>query len=242
MRCLTFVWSVILGLCLLHPVAFAADNATLFPRVKALLAAYPAGSIDSVEKADEALSAVAAEKTLLEHDLLVELDDCVNKFFVTRCQDERKLLHIQNNSALKTLQIEADRFRRSERVRLRDEALVDREQRSIAKAPEREASRQKFEEMRAKYLDASHHHYTADINVEDGVYSIMSPSEPVRPGSALSSQQRIRNLGQHEEKRLESERRQEAVRERTAKTQEKRERRAREAQKEEQKRTVVVSD
>ena len=241
MRRSTFFGMVISGLCLFSSVASAAaEDTDVFPRVKALLAAWPAGSIDSIEKANEALSAIESEKKLMERDLLAELDACVKKFLVTRCQDERKLLHLQNRSVLKSLQVEADRFRRTERVRLRDEALVDREQRSVAKAPQREASRKKFEEMRARYADDLHK--TADIVVKDGVYSIMTPSEPVRPVSSVTPQKRAQNLGQHEEKRLESERKQEAVRERTARTQARRERRAKDALKEDQKKIVVVND
>ena len=222
------------------PVAAVSDNVALFHRVAALLAAYPAGSIDSVEKADEALSAISAEKKLLDQDLAAELDDCKTKFLVTRCVDERKLLHIQNHAALKTLQIEADRFRRTERVRLRDQALLDREQRALERAPDRETARQKFEDIKAKYLES--HSDTVSITGEEGVYSVILPSELISPESAVSPQRRARNVSEYEEKRLEAERKQESVKERTSRTQLRRERRAQAALQEEQKRKIVVID
>jgi len=251
------VFSVLLaGLGLAQGMAYAKENAALLPGVVALLKAHPAGSIDSVEKADEVREAVAAEKQVLDGLLGKELDACVKKFLVSRCYEETRLRFRRNHTALLPLSAEADRFKRHERVRLRDEALLDARKKEQDKMPEREAARRKYEEKEEKYLRekaaaaaaaadttaASIQQEASSPALKDGTYTVMEPAGLKHPDTALTPEKRAMNVRDYEEKKLESERKQENVQRKLAETQVKRDRRAEEAAKKRKKKQKVADD
>lgn len=216
------------------------ETAALFPQVEALLEAFPAGTIDSVEKADEVLDAVSYENQVLEYRLGLEMDACNERFLVSDCYDEARLRFRQNRAALNPLSIEADRFKRSEKVRLRDQALVDAEQEAWRKKSEREASHRRYEEKEARYLNeaAERENENAsylDIHardeasppkIEKGNYTVSKPSRLKNPDTVLTPAERARNVLDYESKQQEAEKRQEDVIRRQAETQAKRDRRA----------------
>lgn len=243
--------------CLLQGCAHSEKETALSPGVKALLEAFPAGTIDSVEEADEALDAVSYENQVLEYRLGLEMDACNQKFLVSACYDEARLRFRQNRAALNPLSIEADRFKRSEKVRLRDQALVDAEQEAWRKKSEREASRKRYEEKEASYVrdevagkEDENGRY-ADIHardeasppkIEEGNYTVSKPSRLKNPDTVLTPAERSRNVSDYESKQQEAEKRQEDVIRRKAETQAKRDRRAARENKEPVKKQKVVKD
>lgn len=219
----------------------AQQEEALFPGVKALLAAFPAGTIDSVEKADNALDAVSYENQVLEYLLGQEMDACNQKFLVSACYDDARLRFRKNRAALNPLSVEADRFKRSEKVRLRDQALVDSQQEALRKQPERDASRQRYEtkearyirdeatekeENNARYADIHARDEAAPPKLENGSYTISTPSRLKNPDTVLTPAERAKNVLDYETKQQEAEKRQENVIRRQAETQAKREKRA----------------
>lgn len=217
------------------------ETAALFPQVEALLEAFPAGTIDSVEKADEVLDAVSYENQVLEYRLGLEMDACNERFLVSACYDEARLRFRQNRAALNPLSIEADRFKRSEKVRLRDQALVDAEQKEWMKQSERAASRRRYEEKEARYvrdeaaerenenasyIDTHARDEASPPKIEKGNYTVGAPSRLKNPDTVLTPAERARNVLDYESKQHEAEKRQEDVIRRQAETQAKRDRRA----------------
>lgn len=242
------------------------------PRVKALMEEFPAGTIDSIEEADEVLDAVAYENQMLDYQFGVDMDACTQKFLVNNCYDAVQLRLRKDRAALRPLSVEADRFKRSEKVRMRDQALVDAEQEELSKASEREAARQRYEEKEARYrqeqaaseadensakrqtsrakydekqeryLDMKASGEASPPRVEDGAYTVVTPSQLKNPDTSLTPERRARNVQEYEDKQLESEQRQENVERRMAETQAKRDKRAADAGKEVKRRQKSATD
>ncbi len=221
--------------------SYTDEDVVLSPRVKMLLEEFPAGTIDTVEKADEVMEAVSYENQMLKYQYGQDMDACAKKFLVTKCYEETQFNYKKNRSALKPLSIEADRFKRSEKVRLRDQALADAQQEELSKASEREKSRRAYEEKEARYIQEtkevenqnSDQHYV-DLKVpeeamppkvEDGVYTVSNASQLKNPDTVLTADERAKNVREFKEKQLISEKKQEAVERRKAETQAKRNRR-----------------
>lgn len=264
--------ATILCLGMLQGCAHTEKPIDLSSRVKTLLAAYPAGRIDSIEEADEVQDAVDYENQMLDYQYGKDMDECTKKFLVTLCYEKTDLRLRRDRAVLKSLSVEADRFKRTEKVRLRDEALVDAEQRELAKAPEREASRKKYEEKEQRYLmdktadeieaakvqrdaarkkyDEKQTHYV-DIKaadeasppkLEEGAYTRGTPSQLKNPDTVLTPEKRAQNIQDYEAKKRESERKQEEVAKKMAETQAKREKRAEKNEQEVTKKQKVLKD
>ncbi|MDL2284856.1 hypothetical protein LJC19_06925 [Oxalobacter sp. OttesenSCG-928-P03] len=247
---------VLLSLGTMQGCAHTEEDMALSPGVTALLQAFPAGTIDSMEEANEVQDAVAHENAMLDYQFGLDMDACTQKFLVMHCYDETKLRLRMDRAALKPLSIEADRFKRTEKVRLRDEAMVDAEQEELGKTGEREASRRrymekeemylqeqaeseadrhsserkasrkKYEEKQQSYVDEKAADEAAPPQVEEGAYTVREPSQLKNPDTVLTPGQRAENVREYEEKKRESERKQENVQRKTAETQAKREKRA----------------
>lgn len=122
------------------------------PEVAAILKVFPAGSIDSVDKADKVLEIVSIEKENVEARLFNDKLDCNRKFLVYQCYDrvlETKRIDLKE---LHALEVEAKRFKRSEDVRQRDLALDKRKADEIADAPKR-AENVKAHEERVRRVE-----------------------------------------------------------------------------------------
>lgn len=260
--CLFVLGGIFLSLGLLQGCAHTEEEIALSPRVKALMEEFPAGTIDSLEKADEVLDAVAYENQMLDYQFGLDMDACTQRFLVNNCYDEVQLRLRKDRATLRPLSVEADRFKRSEKVRLRDQALVDARQEELGRAAEREASRRRFEEKEARFLEeqavsdadensdkrrASQARYdekqeryldrkaadeASPPKLEDGAYTVGTPSQLKNPDTSLTPERRARNVQEYEEKQLEAQRRQEDVERKTAETQSKRVKRAADAGKE----------
>lgn len=109
---------------LLAPVALAqvvADTAS-----SAVALRYPAGSIQSVNDADNALAAVEQERGVIESRYVAEEQACHPRFFATSCIEQARERRRKATMELRAVEIEANVFKRRARVAARDEALNER--------------------------------------------------------------------------------------------------------------------
>lgn len=251
-----------LSVCMMQGCAHTDETVQLYPRVIALQEMFPAGAIDTVEKADEVQDAVKYERKMLDYQFGLDMNACTKKFLVTNCYDETNLRLRTNRAALRMMSVEADRFKRSEKVRVRDQAMVDAEQEWLSKETEREAARQRYKEKEDRYIQenatakpgkaTAKHPASLRQNenqpsyvdmmapdeasppkVKGDAYTVSQPSQLKAPDTVLTPEERAQNVHDYEEKQQESERKQENVQRKTADTQAKRDKRAANAQKDE---------
>lgn len=234
------------GLCLILSLiqgcASTNEEFIAAPGVQKLLEKYPAGTIDTIKIADQVLDAVSRENQVLDDQFRLDMDTCIDRFLVNLCYEEADQRLKQNRALLEALSVEADRFKRSEKIRLRDLALIDSEQKERSKAAERAQSRQDYEEKESRYhqdtqsipaADEQTHYVDIKVpdeasppKVEEGAYTISKPSLLKNPDTVLTPEERRQNVQEYEEKQLESARKQEQVEQKKAETQAKRERHA----------------
>ncbi len=239
------VAGMLFSLGVMQGCAHKEEAVLLSPRVKALMEEFPAGMIDSVEKADEVLDAVNYENKMLDYQFGLDMDACTQKFLVNSCYDEVQLRLRKDRAVLRPMSVEADRFKRSNKVRLRDEALVDAELKELGKAQQREASSRRYEEKEARYLQEQASPGADEASpprVEGGAYTVGASSKLKNPDTALTPEQRAKNVQEYEDKQLEAERKQEDVQRRMAETQAKRDKRADDAGKEVKRRQKEARD
>lgn len=91
-----------------------------------LVERYPAGSIRSVEMADQALKDASQERSSLDARFSEEQRACYPKFFATSCLEDAKERHREARVQLKAIEIEAKEFKRRVRVEERDRNLAER--------------------------------------------------------------------------------------------------------------------
>lgn len=197
---------------LMENVATSAD-------VTAILKVFPAGSIYSLEKADQALEIVSIEKQNVEARFFNDKLDCNKKFLVYRCYNkalETKRMDLRELHALET---EAKRFKRSEDVRQRDLELDRRKANELADAPKRaeNVSAHEARVKRAQQKEAERAAAARGITATPG---------QKHSGALMTPQEKADNVQKYQEKVEESQRRQEFVREKQAETQAKREKKA----------------
>jgi colicin import membrane protein len=91
-----------------------------------LVGRHPAGSIDSVASADAALADVSRERTLVEAEHVRSEQACAPVFFMTRCLDKAKERRRAALARLRPIEIEANAFKRRDRVAERDRLLEEK--------------------------------------------------------------------------------------------------------------------
>ncbi len=191
------------------------------PDVAAILRVFPAGSIDSVEKADKVLEIVSIEKENVEARLFNDKLDCNRKFLVNQCYDrvlETKRIDLKE---LHALEVEAKRFKRSEDVRQRDLALDRRKADEAADAPKR-AENVKAHEARVKRVEQR------EADRAAAARGVTSTPGQRHSGALMTPAERAENVRKYQEKAEESQRRQEFVEQKKAETQSKRDKKAKE--------------
>lgn len=197
------------------------EKAKTSQEVAAILKAFPAGSIDSVDKADTVLEIVSIEKENVEARLFNDKLDCNKKFLVYQCYDRALETKRVDLKELHALEVEAKRFKRSEDVRERDLALDKRKADEIADAPKR-AENVKAHEERVKRVEQKE---TERAAAARGVTS--TPGQK-HSGALMTPAERAANVQKYEEKIETSQERQKIVEQKKAETQSKRDKKARE--------------
>jgi colicin import membrane protein len=109
----------------LMPMAYAEE---VYPTVRsALVEVYPAGSIVSSEQADAALSIAARLSTDADNFYLEQQRLCYDKFFLNYCLNVAKDNHRVTMNAIKTVEIQANRFQRQLRADEADRRIAERQ-------------------------------------------------------------------------------------------------------------------
>lgn len=96
-----------------------------------IAARYHEGAIQSVETADQALEEVSAARKEMAPQFAAEERACYDRFFTNRCLDdveERERLAMQQ---LRRVEVEANAFKRRDKVERRDARLQQREGRRL---------------------------------------------------------------------------------------------------------------
>ncbi len=189
------------------------------PDVAAILAHYPAGSIDSVKKADQVLEIIRIEKQNINARLYNEKLLCNEKFFVYMCYDEAEERRRIDWQALYMLELEAKRFKRSDKIRQRDLALDRRELKEEADATQRAESLRAHEERVRRVQEREAKREAAARGVTD------TPDER-HSGNLMTPAEKAENVREYEAKQEESARRLERVERKRAETQKKRDKKA----------------
>ncbi len=189
------------------------------PDVAAILAHFPAGSIDSVKKADQVLEIVRIEKQNINARLYNEKLVCNEKFLVYMCYDEAEERRRIDLQGLYMLELEARRFKRNDEVRQRDLALDRRELREEADDAQRAESLRAHEERVRRVQEREAKREAAARGVTD------TPDER-HSGNLMTPVEKAENVREYEAKQEESARRLERVERKRAETQKKRDRKA----------------
>ncbi len=214
--------SMLAGMVPLHAADVSADSMMpekQGPEVTAILDHFPAGSIDSVKKADQVLEIVRIEKDNIKARLYNEKLECNKKFFVYWCYEEAEDRSHVDWLALHALEAEAKRFKRSEDVRQRDLALDRRKVESEEDAPQR-AESVAAHEARAKRVQER------EARREAAARGITSTPDEKHEGNLMTPAEKAENVREYEAKQEEAIRRQERVEQKRAETQRKRDRKA----------------
>lgn len=124
------VWSLLLGAALSLLVSHGASA-----QADAVAARFPAGSIQSVEQADRALAEAEQGRAAVETRYIADQNDCYPRFFATACLDEAKERRRAGLVHLRSIEQEANAFKRRARVAERDAALRERESAAAAREP-----------------------------------------------------------------------------------------------------------
>ena len=91
-----------------------------------LVRRHPPGAIDSVATADAALADVSRERALVEAEHARDEQACAPAFFMTRCLDSAKERRRAALARLRPIEIEANAFKRRDRVVERDRLLEEK--------------------------------------------------------------------------------------------------------------------
>lgn len=216
------VAGMLAGMAPLHAADISADSMMPEkpgPEIMAILDHFPAGSIDSVMKADRVLEVVRIEKANIKARLYNEKLECNKKFFVNWCYEEAEERQRIDSQALHMLEVEAKRFKRSDDIRQRDLAADERRAESEADALQR-AENVAAHEARVKRVQERAARQAAAARGETAT------PEARHEGNLMTPAEKAENVREYEAKQKEAIKRQERVRQKRAETQQKRDRKA----------------
>lgn len=180
---------------------------------------YPAGSIRSVEIADQALADVQQGRSRAEEKFAEDERRCFPKFFVTSCMDAAKEELRRALAQIQEVEVEANAFKRRAKVEERDKALAEK----ISKpapiiAPPKEskesnAAAEKSEAISAKPADRSDEPKRTGqaAGTMDRAAQHNEKMEQLKEKEAAEAQKRAENVAAFEEKARKAEERQRKV-------------------------------
>jgi colicin import membrane protein len=184
-----------------------------------IVARYPAGSINSVEQADAALTDVARERREIDSRFASEEQACHPKFFATPCLDKAKERRREASMALRHVEIEAQAFKRRARVADREQALE-----------QRQAKEETGREERARQLPESEGREEPRAQAEHKEPSPRPENRHKPKEEPLDAEKRAENIAAYERKVEAANKRQKEVAERKAEKERKRQRKETQAQ------------
>lgn len=198
----------------------AGMHAALAQGIESKVPALPAaGSIHSVEMADQALQDAALERQQLEAGYLAEQYLCYDRFFVSRCLAQAAERHRLALNRIRPVEVEANAYKRRAKVDERDANLAQqrvRDQQDAAQraAQQREAAisaQQKMErgarDAQAAQANQKLHEGAADRRVAEHNARL----QQIQQEEAAGAGERARNVADFEKKRQEAATRQREV-------------------------------
>lgn len=138
--CLRLHRTVMLTCLLLVSGACAQNDALIAFQPSAsenLVKRYPAGSIQSIEMADQALEEVSRARADTEALFAEDERACYPKFFATSCLENAKERRRHVLAQLRRIEVEAGGFKRHARVLARDRDLAEKQMKDELEAPQR---------------------------------------------------------------------------------------------------------
>jgi len=141
----TFYWlrlqRTVMLTCLLLVLGACAQNGALIAfqpsASENLVKRYPAGSIQSIEVADQALEEVSRARAGTEALFAEDERACYSKFFATSCLQNAKERRRYALAQLRRIEVEAGGFKRHARVLARDRDLAEKQMKDELEAPQR---------------------------------------------------------------------------------------------------------
>lgn len=127
-----FIAATLCGCALL-----SAEPVEVAPPPSGLQLVYPAGSIATVQRADEALRDASASRLVIEQQFRNDQIVCFKKFFVSDCNDAAKERHRVARAETREVEVEADFVKRRDRAEQRDKSIAERGAQEAANAPQR---------------------------------------------------------------------------------------------------------
>lgn len=210
--------------CLVSGCATDISEKSMMPErprqeIITILDHFPAGSIDSVTRADQALEVVRIEKYNIKARLNNEKLECNEKFFVNWCYEEAEERRRIDLRALRMLEVEAKRFKRNDEVRQRDLDSDTRLAESVEEAPQREENLAAHEARVKRVQEREAKRAAAAKGITD------TPDKK-HSGNFMTPAEKAENVREYQAKQEESIRRQERIEKKRAETQLKREKKA----------------
>lgn len=208
----------------------AGNSATQNDSPASLVERYPAGSIQSSEAANRALSEVKQAQASIEAHYADEQHACYPKFFATSCLDEAKERRRLALLRVRPIEVEANAYLRQARVVERDQKLAEKQAQEEANAPQHEKRRLKKEAELADKPgkgahDAAQKEAHSNVRANDAAKRNAQRQEKLEHMQAEESaeaQKRAENIAAYEKKVREAEARQRSVAERKAKKEQER--------------------
>ncbi|MQQ99094.1 hypothetical protein [Glaciimonas soli] len=128
------------------------DGRDISDIANAVVTHYPAGSIHSVETADQALAEVSSAKSYIEAQSFDEQRVCYSKFFTNNCLDVAKTKRRLALKKVRPVEVEANAFKRRTTADDRDKALAAQNTQEAIDAPKKAQEAKDKAESNVKQL------------------------------------------------------------------------------------------
>lgn len=183
-----------------------------------LLARYPAGSIQSVDTADRALEEVKQARAHIDDQFAHDERACYPKFFMTSCLQEAKERRRRDLAHIRPIEIDANAFKRHDRVDQRDKALAEKQVRETAQAPQRDQQQEReaesMKKAAGKESDAKSREQADEMRRANSARRTAAREERLKQREAkelADAQKRAENVAAYEQKVREAEARQRGI-------------------------------
>lgn len=125
-----------IGILMLAVLAACAQQGALTDvasgtAAEGITARYPEDGFQSVESADRALAEVRTERERIRQQFAQEEQSCYERFFTNRCLDDLKERERSALEQLRRVEVNANAYKRREKVERRDERSQQRENRRL---------------------------------------------------------------------------------------------------------------
>ena len=169
---------------------------------------FPAGSIDSIAKADAALAAAGAAKARVESDYKAAASVCLGTFLVNDCVEEARHARRTRLAGIEAVEVEANRYKRrehgdrlaAERAKLEAERKANAPSDARAREQNRAAFEKKQEDAKKDAKRAETKSTRGAATRAEGSGDRSSVIAPKRKAPGSDGSQRAKNAAEQTEK------------------------------------------